>query len=51
MSDQQQQQMNIAGERSAKDIIVIAGAFAVIALGFVWGMRQVVPEWQPSQLR
>lgn len=43
--------MNIAGERSAKDIILIGGGLAVIALGFMWGMRQVVPEWIPSPLR
>ena len=46
-----QQQMVVQNERSAKDIILIGGGLAVIALGFMWGMRQVMPEWTPSQLR
>jgi hypothetical protein len=43
----QQQQMNVEEKRPAGEIIAIAIGLGAVALGVVWGLRQVIPEWKP----
>jgi hypothetical protein len=47
MDNQQQQQMNIEQKRTPLEIFLIAAGLGTVALGFAWGLRQVVPEWSP----
>lgn len=48
MDNQQQQQTNILPQKTVGELIGLAAGLGIVGLGLLWGVRQVIPEWQPS---